>query len=315
MGTVSEIARAATLSEDDIDFDAYMRATEGAAKVKPAASWVESILQARNDPQGVSGATLPWGKTHHDIRLRPGEMSIWAGVNGHGKSLLLGQVMQSLAVQRQRVLIASFEMKPHDTVSRMLRQAGGGADYTDAFARRWAQWSRDWIWLYNQRGQTNAERVYAVCKYGVDELGIQHVVIDSLMKIVRAEDDYNGQKAVIDTLFSIAQDTGLHVHLVHHMRKTDDESKPGGKFGLKGSGSISDQVDNVFVVWKNKAKQQDRTAGKEVDESKPDALLICEKQRNGEFEGKIALWFHGPSQQFVAHEGGGPMPIVPEPQQ
>ena len=35
------------------------------------------------------GMTLPWKKTHDLIKLREGEVSIWAGVNGHGKALSL----------------------------------------------------------------------------------------------------------------------------------------------------------------------------------------------------------------------------------
>ncbi len=55
------------------------------------------------------------------------------------------------------------------------------------------------------------------------------------------------------------------------------------------SGSISDQVDNVFCVWKN--KDEKRNPG-------DDALLIVDKQRNGEWEGRIALSFDPEAQGF-----------------
>lgn len=304
-----------TLSPDEIDFEAYLRETDSQAKVKPASLWVEDVLTRKNSPSGPVGATLPWGKTHADFRFRPGEMSIWAGVNGHGKSLMLGQVVQGFAQQGQRSLIASFEMKPIDTVERMVRQAARCENYTDAFARRWGKWSNGLLWLYNQRGQTDPRRIYAVCKYAHQELDMQHIVIDSMMKVVKAEDDYNGQKAFIDRLFAIAQDTGLHIHLVHHMRKGEDEHKPGGKFNLKGSGAITDQVDNVFIVWKNKKKLFDRQAGKVVEDGQPDALLICEKQRNATTpngERRVALWFDQRSTQFIGSQSAAPYQVVPD---
>jgi twinkle protein len=31
----------------------------------------------------------------------------------------------------------------------------------------------------------------------------------------------------------------------------------------------------------------------------PDAVLVCEKQRNGEWEGKLKLWFDYKSQQYI----------------
>jgi twinkle protein len=88
------------------------------------------------------------------------------------------------------------------------------------------------------------------------------------------------------------------------MRKGDDENHVGGKFDLKGSGAITDQVDNVFIVWRNKRKALERQQNGVVDESIPDAALVCEKQRNGDWEGRIGLWFHPDSNQYVAEQFG-----------
>jgi twinkle protein len=69
---------------------------------------------------------------------------------------------------------------------------------------------------------------------------------------------------------------------------------------LKGSGSITDQADNVFIVWKNKEKAQIIAENPHhFDREVPDAVLVCEKQRNGEWEGKLKLWFDYKSQQFI----------------
>ncbi len=82
---------------------------------------------------------------------------------------------------------------------------------------------------------------------------------------------------------------------------------------VKGSGSITDQVDNVVVVWRNKTKEQamqvvvwrNKTkeqamqAGGSYQPTDPDALLIIDKQRNGEFEGKVGLWFDRDSMQYL----------------
>jgi len=34
-------------------------------------------------------------------------------------------------------------------------------------------------------------------------------------------------------------------------------------------------------------------------EGKSDALLICDKNRHGEWEGSIPLWYHAPSLQYT----------------
>ena len=85
------------------------------------------------------------------------------------------------------------------------------------------------------------------------------------------------------------------------------------KHDTKGSGSITDQVDNLFMVWRNKPKEDDRKAsgpnGKKQKE--PDCYLLCRKQRNyeGSEDGEptISLWRHRDAGQFVADEGASPL--------
>jgi twinkle protein len=301
---------AGVIEPDDIDWAAYEMQTEPRAKVRAASAWVDELIEADRAGPGDAGALLPWAKTHDAIRLRPGELTIWAGINGHGKSLLTGQVVLSLVQQGMRCMVASFEMKPAATLRRMRRQASCGAYPSEQFTRDFGRWTDGRLWLYDQQGMVDVPRVAAVLRYCSEELHIQHAVVDSLMKCVRGDDDYNGQKDMLDLLTSIGRDTGMHIHLVHHIRKADDENKLPGKFDLKGSSAISDQADNVMVVWRNKKKQFDAQAGKSVDEDAPDAMVICEKQRNGEWEGRIGLWFHEASQQFVGVRGARPMEYV-----
>jgi twinkle protein len=129
------------------------------------------------------------------------------------------------------------------------------------------------------------------------------------MKCVKGEDDYNGQKDFVDQVTAIARDTGMHVHLVHHMKKLEREADIPDKSDVKGTGAIADQVDNMLLVWRNKKKEVEQQAGKMVAQDEPDARLICCKQRNGEWEGRFALWFDPDSQQFVQSSGSPAMDL------
>jgi twinkle protein len=295
---------------DDIDWSRYMQDSEPAARVRPASVYRDLVAERFANAGRPNGSLLPWSKTHEHVALRPGELTVWAGINGHGKSMLLGNVVLGLMQQGQRCMIASFEMRPEVTLHRMCRQATRGASPTLAAIDGFHRWTDDRLWLYDQQGQVDPLRIFAVMRYCHERLQMQHIVIDSLMKCIRGEDDYNGQKNLLDTLTSIARDTGMHVHLVHHSKKREDESRAPGKFDLKGSGSISDQADNVMIVWRNKKKQFDAQSGDSGDSDAPDALLVCEKQRNGEWEGRIALWFDAGSQQYVASSSAPTMEFV-----
>ena len=97
--------------------------------------------------------------------------------------------------------------------------------------------------------------------------------------------------------------------LVTHSRKSENEEKPTGKMDVKGTGSITDLVDNVFIIWRNKIRERAAQAAENHEtltqkeqeySSMPGALLILDKQRNGEgWEGKIGLDFDFSSNQYL----------------
>lgn len=285
----------------DDDFEKYMeeRDTSEHANVKPATDFEVELLKHFNSDPVFAGASLPWIKTQEQFRLRPAEVTLWPGINGHGKSLVLGQIILHL-LKDQKACIASFEMKPVTTLSRMCRQALGGNNPTDDYIKRFCERAGDRLWFYDQHGTVKPSRVLGVVYYAAEKLGVQHFVIDSLMKCGISEDDYNGQKRFIDQLCAAAKDTGCHIHLVAHSRKGQDELSPPNKMDVKGSGSITDQVDNVMTVWRNKRKEQALAMGKADLETKDqaDTLIICDKQRHGEWEGKIGLWYESESMRF-----------------
>ena len=127
------------------------------------------------------------------------------------------------------------------------------------------------------------------------------------------------QKDFVDELTAIARDLDIHIHLVHHIKKPDDESKVPGRYDAKGAGEISDQVDNVFMVWRNRPKEaleerqaQGATLTPRAEEvlNAPDVLIACDKQRNGDWEGRIALWFHKASLQYCGDRSRRPMELL-----
>lgn len=289
----------ANFIRDDIDFQLYMQSTDAGHRIIPACAYAAEVADYLEHGEQLRGAMLPWKKTRDKIRFRAGEVTLWSGMNGHGKSMALGQAMVGFVCQREPVCIASFEMRPVVTLARMMRQTAGcrqpDREMVLGVHEAWA----DWLWLYDQQGQVHAEKIIAVMRYAAQELKVKHFVVDSLMKCGIAEDDFTAQKLFVDAITTIARDSGMHIHLVAHSRKAKDETQPPGKMDVKGSGSITDQVDNVVVVWRNKAKEQAVQAGGSYQPTDPDALLIIDKQRNGEFEGKVGLWFDRDSMQYL----------------
>lgn len=235
----------------------------------------------------VVGVNLPWPRLSQHVHLRPSEMSIWTGISGHGKSQLLGQVLLYAADQGERICIASLEMKPGRTLHRMVRQALSTSsplvdDVKDAMA-----WMDGRIWCYDFVGEVESDKLLEIFVYARKRYGVTQFVVDNLMMLDASEEDLDRQSKTVKKLMSFKAEHNCHLHLVAHARKGQDESKAPRKMDVKGSGNIVNQADNVFSVWRNKPKEEN----KQIPDSDPDAILYVDKQRNGEWEGSASLWY------------------------
>jgi len=291
------------LKPDSINFSEYEWQTDCKAKVRPAADFAEPLCAELEPAERDNAPTVFSFKLGRVLRFRSGEVTAWAGYSGHRKSMVTGQVAVELAHQRQRVLVISLEMSPAKTLARMARQFTGQAIPRDL--ARFHNCTRD-LFLFDHSGRITPAQCIAVCNYFAQECQGQHVVIDSFMMVCGSEESMDDQKQMTTDLVRMAQDTGMHVHLVAHCRKpsTGDEAKAPGKHDLRGTAAITDQCSNVVTVWANKPKQESMREAEakgvvcgKWDE--PDCELTVCKQRNGEFEGRLKLWLDRQSLRFV----------------
>ncbi|THF64338.1 AAA family ATPase [Pseudothauera rhizosphaerae] len=300
----------ASFIPDDIDFSAYADLTEHDQRVISSGEYADDVVGYFWDDSKPRGEALPWDRTDGKLLFRPGEVTLWAGYNGHGKSLALGQFAVGLVAQASTCCVASLEMKPVVTLARMCRQAFGTSKPDPDSIRMFHQLTDRRIWMYDQQGTVSADKMIGVMRYAATVKQCAHFVLDSLTKCGLGEDDYTAQKIFVDRICTVARDTGLHVHLVAHSRKGKDENSPPGKMDVKGSGAITDQVDNVLTWWRNKAKEDAIRKGGDFSELDPDAVLICDKQRNGDWEGRVGFWFDPASMQFVETSSRAPMNML-----
>ena len=73
----------------DEDFRDYI-ANDEKQSIKPASDFVDEAMDILRNGISSTGDKMPWAKTQSKFRFRPGELTIWAGVNGNGKSLVMG---------------------------------------------------------------------------------------------------------------------------------------------------------------------------------------------------------------------------------
>lgn len=293
----------AGLIPDDIDFAAYEEATEFKAKVRPASVFADA-LEAEFTPRvGQRRVVMQSTKLRHVLEFRAGEVTVWAGYNGHRKSTFTGQVGLDLVSQGERVLSISLEMPPAKTLARMARQACATDKPGPQMRADFMRWTDDRLWLFDHVGRLTPRKCLAVCRYFADQLDGAHVFVDSFMKVCESEESMDEQKQLIGDLCDLAKETGLHLHLVAHCRKPPGgtEDKPPSKYDIKGSGAITDQAHNVILVWEDKAKraEADKREPRPEVMARPDSIVVIDKQRNGSVEGKFGMWIDFRSLRFV----------------
>jgi len=299
-----------TFTIDDQAIADYMAFAE-TDYIRDAAYFMDDLKERMLLDRQSYGDPLPWSKTHEIFRMRPGEVTLWAGINGHMKSMVTSQVM-SWMLPEHNVTVASMEMQPSSSLERMAKMCGCN-NWEDM--RRWLNWASGRLSIYDQLDTVHSDRVLAMVHAAATIYNSKHIVIDSLMKCmggVRDNEKNGKQTDFLNALTRLAKLHNIHVHLVHHMRKGESEERIPDKFMVKGAGEITDQIDNLVIVHANKRKQRvldsgDLDAIEEVQNER-DLTLRVAKQRHGEWEGDIKLWFDPASLQHIPNRTGGTMP-------
>ena len=273
----------------DKEISGYMdtRDTGEHLKIKKPTQYFEDVKKHfREDVTG--GIPLPFINTENDFKVRMGETTVVTGYSGHGKSAWLNQVMLHL-MKQEKTMIASFEMLPKATLGRMCQQTGEAMP-NDEYILDFLKQLENNLYLYDPEGSTSTKKVLEVIYYCAEKLNVKIMVIDSLMKCGVNEDDLNKQKKFLDELAVASRDLDIHLFIVAHSRKTSSDYEHATKLDVAGSANITNLVDNVLSVHRNREREE---AIREGDTTNPilnaaKCSVHLVKQRHG--KGVEAKW-------------------------
>jgi twinkle protein len=265
--------------------------------LKRASDYTDRVIHlfwpAHDQPEGY---TVPYGKVSDKLHFRPAEVTLWSGASGSGKSQIISDCIPHWVKQGSRICLASLEMKGEQTLRRMAKQTGGVDRPTAQYIERILTWLDQGLLLYERVGKAGVPALLDVFNYARAKYGCDQFIIDSLMRLGIAGDDYTGQEKAVFQLVDWSIQHSVHLHLVAHSRKGERGQGAPETEDIKGAMEIGANAFNIVTVWRNRKHEEDLKAAEtdairaELDQ-KPGVIMNVAKQRNGDFEGKVGLWF------------------------
>lgn len=200
----------------------------------------------------------------------PSELSVWTGKRGSGKSTLLSQLLLNAIDQGFPVCAYSGELSAWRFKQWAMLQAAGAGHiepkrdpvsgklyyYTPKeIADRIDGWWKGKFFLYDNRvaGAGDEDSIISVFEYAVRRFGCCVFLVDNLMTARFSDqsdkDFYRAQSRFTGRLVEFAKKNEVHVHLVAHPRKGDnDKKKLLTADDIGGSADITNRADNAFSL-------------------------------------------------------------------
>ena len=246
--------------------------------------------------------------------FREGELTVWTGKRGSGKSTLVGQVLLRSIDQGMKVCAYSGELPDFQFKNWLTAQAAGrenlqaqtdrdtGREYF--IATPWMQveidkwWGRK-LWLYDSRQLKDShyeDDILDMFFLAKMQYGCSVFLVDNLMTAqlsMRSDKDYyQAQGRFVGRLSDFAKKHRVHVHLVAHPRKTSNRLDADD---ISGSGDTANKADNVLALT--------RLDEMDAAERGCDSILSILKNRHYGQYADIGLRFEPSSRRFCGNGG------------
>ncbi len=250
------------------------------------------------------------------IGFNPGELSIWSGSNGSGKSSILSQIAIEGVHQNFNIALFSGELRA-DRVLNWLQLQAAGKKYaeptqydnyytvSDNIKRKINTWMDPRIYIYDNDFGTNVISVLRAIKECIEKQHINMVIIDNMMSLDMATvggEKYERQTALVLSLCELAKQCSVHIHFVAHPRKSLGFLR---KSDISGTADLTNAADNVFIVHRvNTDFKRTTKADLGLKEDNPiygysNVIEICKNRDLGVSDEFVGLYFEKESKRFL----------------
>ena len=249
-----------------------------------------------------------------------GELSVWTGKRGIGKSTVLSQLLLEAVDQGHVVCAYSGELDKAQFREWAFLQAAGPKHIgfrddaltgkhlpsIDSLAEQMiSEWLNERFWLFDLEKNTRHDLEAILCQFAYAKMryGADVFLVDNIMSVdfdIRRDADFNRmQSQFTQELALFCKRQHVHVHLVVHPRKnTSGKNSEVTADDVHGSGDITNRADNVFFLTTHNVTSKS---------GEPEIRPMIMTLKNRDFGSKINQWlqFDKKSRRFYA-DGGDP---------
>lgn len=255
----------------------------------------------------------------HVVGFRRGQVSVWTGKRGCGKSSMLNMLILNAAQRGYKSALWTGELNADLEKEWLTLQAAGkqyaelvpGRDiYTvrEAVAARIDKWLDKYFWLFNNKYGENFGQIEGQIRQLYNDEKIDVVLLDNLMVLdIKSLDEnkYDRQSILLQKLHDLAEELNIHIHLVAHPHKSLGYIQVDN---ISGSGDISNKAQNIFIMARantndfrvNAPQYINKIEMQDIEDSRCTNIVEIGKFRTrGTMQGKIIkFWFEEESNRL-----------------
>eukprot|EP01132_Coremiostelium_polycephalum_P011287 gene11287-13822_t len=213
------------------------------------------------DPLSVLGVQSEWFPTFNQILKghRKGELTVFSGPTGIGKTSFLSQLSLDFCRQGVRTLWGSFEVKVPRLAKKMLMQYSNVnlEKNIERYGQLADQFSNIPLYFLRFFGSTHVDKVLDAMEYAVYVQDVEHIILDNLQFMLSGQakgiEKFDAMDEAIEKLRKFATLKNIHITIVIHPRKQELDSLPLNINDIFGSAKATQESDNVIILQQGKS--------------------------------------------------------------
>jgi twinkle protein len=218
----------------------------------------ETQILSLYDDGVVKGASTGLGTLDPLYTVLPGQLSVFTGLPGSGKSELIDHICVNIAMQKGwRFAIASFENPPHMHIAKLAEKVVGkpffGENRMDADERDYALafLNEHFVFLQSHDGApSTVQSIIDRTKQAVMRMGVRGLIIDpyNYLDMSGSDSEHQAISKMLTDIVLFCKSHELHAWFVAHPAKQLPDSGPPKGQHISGSAAWFAKADMGVTV-------------------------------------------------------------------